>query len=213
MEIKRKEKAVEKIVKTYASHRLAPDMIRQCLYSISDNNSFLNSNKKPVEDCIALLHEYFSPRQIAEGYSLAINEESNSMAAGIVPCMIAVMIYKKDYLFLLDDTASGGGTRLTHSHDTQFHYVHQSLALWSAILEDMFRLWYLSEQDLLSSSVSTAEPYDLRHTGQGLQRVQPSPRVYRAMHEILSTTKHKLGSWVGSSVIHLGTLIDDLMSP
>jgi len=106
----------------------------------------------------------------------------------------------------LDERGLSTGSRLTHSHETQFHYVHQSLALWSAILEDMFRLWYLSEQDLLSSSVSLAEPYELRHTGQGLQRVQPSPKVYRAMHEILSSTKHKLGNWVGSSVIYLGLL-------
>lgn len=79
----------------------------------------------------------------------------------------------------------------------------------------MFRLWYLAEQDLLSES----QPYELTNTGQGLQRVQQSPRVYRAMHEILARTKVQLlggagsststgalsgGQWVGSSVIHLG---------
>lgn len=48
------------------------------------------------------------------------------------------------------------------------------------------------------------EPYVLQNTGQGLQRVQPSPRVYKAMHEILHHTQNSLGSWVGSSVIHLG---------
>ena len=36
-------------------------------------------------------------------------------------------------------------------------------------------------------------PYELRNTGQGLQRVKQSPRVYRAMHEILARTKHQLG--------------------
>ena len=67
-------------------------------------------------------------------------------------------------------------------------------------MEDTFRLWYLAEQDLLSET----QPYELKNTGQGLQRVQQSPRVFKAMHEILSHTQHRLGGWVGSSVIHLG---------
>ena len=112
------------------------------------------------------------------------------------------------------------GSRLTHSHSMQYQYVLQSLELWSAIIEDMFRLWLLSEQDLLSTATSSAgsnsaeggeeseQPYELLNTGQGLQRVQQSPRVYRAMHEILIRTKARVsqetGSWIGSSVIHLG---------
>lgn len=43
----------------------------------------------------------------------------------------------------------------------QYKYVLQSLTLWAAILEDMFRLWYLAEQDLLSES----QPYELKNTG------------------------------------------------
>jgi len=167
IEIKRKEKAIDKLVHKY--NIISGELLKQCLYSISDNNSFLNSNKKPVEDCIVLLQSYFSSVSVEPGYSLSINE-------GAV------------------------GARLTHTHEMQYHYVHQSLALWAAILQDMFRLWYLSECDLLSPTT----PYDLRVTGQGLQRVQDSPMVYRAMHEILSITKIKLGQWVGSSVIHLG---------
>lgn len=168
LEIERKEVAVKKLLRKYATY-ISSDLISQCLYSIGDNNSFLSSNKLPVEECIHLLKRHFSPSSADPGYSLAINQGSV-------------------------------GSRLSHSHEMQFHYVHQSLALWSAILEDMFRLWYLSELDLLDS----AQPYELRPTGQGLQRVQQSPRVYRAMHEILAITKAKLGSWVGSSVIHLG---------
>ena len=64
----------------------------------------------------------------------------------------------------------------------------------------MFRLWCLAEEDVLSD----AQPYELRQTGQGLQRVQQSPRVYRAMLEILAVTKSRLLGWIGSSVIHLG---------
>jgi hypothetical protein len=82
------------------------------------------------------------------------------------------------------------GSRLSHSHELQFSYVLQSLTLWSAIVRDLFRLWYLAEADLLACA---EQPYDLRNTGQGLQRVQESPRVYRAMHELLAHTQHKLG--------------------
>jgi len=45
----------------------------------------------------------------------------------------------------------------------------------------MFRLWSLSEQDLLSPD----SPYTLKDTGQGLQRVQPCPKTYRAMQQLL----------------------------
>ena len=36
------------------------------------------------------------------------------------------------------------------------------------------------------------------------QQVQPAPRVGRAMAELLQATQASLGSWVGSSVVHLG---------
>lgn len=169
LEIKRKEKAAESIIRKHSSDRLSADTLRMCLYSISDNNSFLNSNRKPVLDCIDLLKEYFHPAKVEKGYSLSIDEGVD-------------------------------GARLSHSHELQYNYVLQSLTLWAAILEDMFRLWYLAEQDLLSEDV----PYELRNTGQGLQRVQQSPRVFKAMHELLARTKKSLGGWVGSSVIHLG---------
>jgi hypothetical protein len=169
LEIKRKEKAAESIIRKYSSDRLKADTLRQCLYSISDNNSFLNSNRKPVLDCIDLLKHYFHPSKVETGYSLSIDEGVD-------------------------------GARLSHSHELQYNYVLQSLTLWAAILEDMFRLWYLAEQDLLSED----QPYELRNTGQGLQRVQQSPRVFKAMHELLARTKQILGGWVGSSVIHLG---------
>ena len=170
MEIKRKEKAAEHLCNRYATSRLSKEDIRSCLYSVSDNNSFLNSNKKPIEDCSRLLEQYFHPSLLATDLhiSLSINEGQE-------------------------------GSRLSHDHHAQYNYVRQSLALWAAIVEDMFRLWYLSEQDLLSEE----QPYELKNTGQGLQRVQSSPRVYRAMHEILARQK-SVGGWVGSSVIHLG---------
>lgn len=92
------------------------------------------------------------------------------------------------------------GARLSHSHERQYYYVLQSLTLWREIAHDMFRLWYFTDQDLLT----TGNPYKLTDTGQGLHRIQPAPKVSRAMHVILHSTQRKLKHWVGSSVIHLG---------
>ncbi|CAI5700597.1 hypothetical protein KXD40_003650 [Peronospora effusa] len=92
------------------------------------------------------------------------------------------------------------GARLSHSHDRQYNYVLQSLTLWREIAHDMFRLWYLTDEDLLTDGTR----YELTDTGQGLHRIQPAPRVSRAMHVILHSTQRSLDSWVGSSVIHLG---------
>lgn len=173
-QISQKNKAIEIISRQNLSRRLSQDDIKLCLYSICDNNSFLNSNLLPIEQCIELLVEYFEPAVIRDSkYSLAI-------------------------------TDGAGGARLSHSHNLQYNYVLQSMTLWSTIVRDMFRLWYLAEADLLG----TDHPYELKQTGQGLHRVQTSPRVYRAMHEILHHTKKRLcddgNGWIGSSVIHLG---------
>jgi hypothetical protein len=96
--------------------------------------------------------------------------------------------------------AGKNGLRLTHSHSAQYAYVHQSLSLWREIVHEMFMLWSMADEDLISSST-----YRLTNTGQGLQRIQPCPNVSRAMHKILSRAQKKCGgSWVGSSVVHLG---------
>lgn len=92
------------------------------------------------------------------------------------------------------------GARLTHNHARQYTYVLQSLTLWREISHDMFKLWCLAEGDLLRENNS----YRLTDTGQGLNRVQSAPAVSRAIHQILHRSQQKLGSWVGSSVIHLG---------
>eukprot|EP01095_Lingulamoeba_sp_RSL-Kostka_P009020 TRINITY_DN3077_c4_g2_i2.p1 TRINITY_DN3077_c4_g2~~TRINITY_DN3077_c4_g2_i2.p1 ORF type:complete len:632 (-),score=224.65 TRINITY_DN3077_c4_g2_i2:123-2018(-) len=95
------------------------------------------------------------------------------------------------------------GSRLTHSHERQYHYCLQSLTLWREISNDMFRLWYLADQDL----VDNKQDYRLKDTGQGCHRIQQSPRVAQAMREILHRVQKKVGQgseWVGSSVVHLG---------
>ena len=64
----------------------------------------------------------------------------------------------------------------------------------------MFHLWCLVEQDLLSENV----PYRLRDTGQGLNRVQAAPKTSRMMQTILHKAQKSVGTWIGSSVIHMG---------
>jgi len=103
-----------------------------------------------------------------------------------------------------------GGARLSHSHEKQYLYVLQSLSLWREIAHDMFRLWCLSEEDLLTAE----NRYTLKNTGQGVQRVQKAPRVSGAMRNILHSTQQRCAElaargggeakWIGSSVVHLG---------
>jgi hypothetical protein len=92
------------------------------------------------------------------------------------------------------------GARLSHSHERQYAYVLQSLTLWREVAHDMFKLWYLAEQDLLREGNS----YRLTDTGQGLNRVQQAPATSRAIHALLARCQQRLGAWVGSSVVHLG---------
>ena len=54
----------------------------------------------------------------------------------------------------------------------------QSLTLWREIMTDMFKLWYLAENDMLREGNS----YRLCDTGQGLNRVQQAPQVCRVCH-------------------------------
>lgn len=170
-EITEKEQSVNTLSKRYRnSPTLTDDDVRRCLYSIGDNNAYLRAARDPCDTMIDYLHYYFSPDKPGQKH------KSLAIASGV------------------------GGARLTHDHTRQFRYVYQSLALWREVCHEMYKLWYLSETDLLDSNNS----YALRDTGQGLNRVQPAPNVHRAMSEILNTVQHRVGQWVGSSVVHLG---------
>ncbi|CAG8613491.1 11015_t:CDS:10 [Acaulospora morrowiae] len=92
------------------------------------------------------------------------------------------------------------GARLSHSHETQYCYAKQTLSLWREIQHEMFKLWFLADQDLLSEH----NTYKLKDTGQGLNRIQNCPSVSKVMHSILHIAQKKAKYWVGSSVIHLG---------
>ncbi|CAM9710552.1 unnamed protein product [Chrysoparadoxa australica] len=70
--IRRKEKMVEQLKRKYSSPTLSVEDIHLCLYSMCDNDSFLNSNRVPIDKMIALLQQYFKPTSFEEGYNLAI---------------------------------------------------------------------------------------------------------------------------------------------
>lgn len=105
-----------------------------------------------------------------------------------------------DELTSLSIAEGEDGSRLTHSHSQQYAFVLQSLTLWKNICRNMYYLWSLAESDMLNPK----EKYILRMTGQGLQRVQKAPRLYRAVTELLQQTKQEIGAWVGSERIHMG---------
>lgn len=169
-EIRKKEKAVLILKQSHSSDLLSSDEIHMCLYSICDNNSFLNSNRVPIDKVLRFLEQHFQPALFAPGFSLAIVEGTD-------------------------------GSRLNHSHERQFCFALQSLTLWREIINDMFRLWAMAEDDLLNKVC----PYSLQDTGQGMQRIQQSPRTYQAMQDILKRVQNSsTHQWIGSSVIHLG---------
>ncbi|KAF5388186.1 hypothetical protein D9615_000693 [Tricholomella constricta] len=169
-EIKSKERAIETLAARYERNGLPQEKVRQCLYSIGDNHAFLRANRDPCERMITYLKEYFHPTQAKD------SKRSLAIRSG------------------------REGARLSHDHGKQYSYVLQSLTLWREILQDMFHLWSLAEQDLLAENV----PYRLRDTGQGLNRVQAAPKTSRMMHLILHKAQRSVGTWIGSSVIHMG---------
>jgi hypothetical protein len=178
-EIRRKERAVAQLKRQYQSMALSTDDIHLCLYSICDNNSFLNSNRVPIDKVIDFLNSHFSPMAKESSDDKDRNENDE---------------------FSLAIVKGEQGARLSHSHDRQYFFALQSLTLWRDIIDDFFRLWSMAEQDLLNPSIA----YKLEDTGQGMQRVQQSPHTYKAMQVILTEVQRTVQQWIGSSVIHLG---------
>eukprot|EP01025_Chloroclados_australasicus_P049680 TRINITY_DN5673_c0_g2_i1.p1 TRINITY_DN5673_c0_g2~~TRINITY_DN5673_c0_g2_i1.p1 ORF type:complete len:691 (-),score=90.42 TRINITY_DN5673_c0_g2_i1:456-2369(-) len=121
-DIKKKEKARKTIAQKYRNRNLSEDEILHCIYSISDNNSYLLFNRDPIDRMLWYLENYFSPKGGG-----SITEDSLAISMGM------------------------NGARLSHSHEKQFYYVQQSLMLWREISNDMFKLWCLAENDLIGN--------------------------------------------------------------
>ncbi|CAJ1386701.1 unnamed protein product [Effrenium voratum] len=63
------------------------------------------------------------------------------------------------------------------------------MTLWREVLDNMFQLWHIAEEDLLDDE----QQYQLADTGQGHQRVQKSVRSVVAMQKILADVQRKVG--------------------
>ena len=199
-EIKDKERAIEVLGRKYAGPRLSADQVRQCLYSINDNNSFLRCNRDPIDRAISWLQELYGGSDAgASGVDDAEKKKKKQDEDG---SNSSADDDDDDEETSLAIYGGADGARLTHSHQHQFMYVLQSLTLWREIQHNMYKLWCLAEEDLLNMRGTT--PYSLRQTGQGMQRVQQAPQIYASMQAILQSTQARVGAWVGSSVIHLG---------
>lgn len=72
-EIKMKERAIETLAKKYSTSSLSSEDVKQCLYSIGDNNSFLRGNRDPIDKMIGLLKEYFVPNSPEPPFALSIS--------------------------------------------------------------------------------------------------------------------------------------------
>jgi hypothetical protein len=110
---------------------------------------------------------------------LSIGDNHSYLRSNRDPCdkmlQYLTTLFKADSYespFSLAIVGGRAGARLTHNHSMQYHYCLQSLTLWREIAHEMFKLWYLAEEDLLDE----ANSYRLRNTGQGLNRVQVTTR-------------------------------------
>jgi hypothetical protein len=76
-EIKTKERAIEYLAKKYTNEMIEEEELKQCLYSIGDNNAFLRQSRDSCDEMLNYLQSLFSPDSIEEGYSLAIRSGVN----------------------------------------------------------------------------------------------------------------------------------------
>lgn len=67
LDIKAKESAQDRIARQFASMSKDRDEIKWCLYSMSDNNSFLRCNRFPVDAMIGYLKKFFDPDKPEKG--------------------------------------------------------------------------------------------------------------------------------------------------
>lgn len=57
----------------YRNRDLKEEEILHCLYSISDNNSFLLFNRDPIDRMMTSMKAYFKPTEAEPNYSLGIS--------------------------------------------------------------------------------------------------------------------------------------------
>ncbi|KAF4722161.1 hypothetical protein FOZ62_007604, partial [Perkinsus olseni] len=158
--------------------KLKPDDLNGILDSLEEFEEFREHCSQPATRMKEYLQHYFSP----------IDETCGADGIQSRHCSLRLRYGE-------------GGARLSHDHRRQYQYVLQSLTLWDEVLKNLIQLWHMVENDTI---VKPAGGYRLADTGQGLNRIQQAPSVYRAMNQILHSVQQKLGGWTGSSVVHMG---------
>jgi len=214
-ELKAKDKAVKNLLQLFSNEGygrssdkgLTDDEIEWCLYSMGDNSSFLLFNRDPVDRMISYLKKYFGSgasskqgQQQNKEVMSGLDSDDETDSDGTIDDKYNLCKEKGPSRRSLAIQSGCKGARLTHDHGRQYQFAIQTLTLWREVQNDMFKLWCLAEDDLLDPD----NYYSLRDTGQGLNRIQSAPRIGRAMSEILRKAQSSLGSWIGSSVVHLG---------
>ena len=177
--VERKRAARAALVAAYgaadAGTGLSAADVERVLASLEDANSYLVSNRDPVQRMLGYLEAFFDPADAGDA--------------------------REGALASLAITYGRGGACLSHTHATQYEFVRQTLLLWREIQTQMFKLWVLADGDLLAGG----RRYRLANTGQGLNRMKSAPGVARAMSQILARVQGAVrGGWVGLSVVHLG---------
>lgn len=122
-DIRMKERAVDTLASKYERKGLDQESIKQCIFSLGDNNAFLRTNRDPCERMIRYLKEHFHPTQAKDSKSsLAIR-------------------------------SGKGGARLSHDHSKQYAYVLQSLTLWREILNGASYIFYTRRIMLINPQI------------------------------------------------------------
>jgi hypothetical protein len=201
-EIKAKETAIKHLSKTYCSvARRRKHMgfrgyslgLLRSSYADSDSDDDGKNNEELTEDeveqCIYSLGDHST--------YIRFNREPCDR---LITCLKEYFDPRNPGSVSLAIEEGVDGARLSHDHERQYTFVLQSMTLWREVLDNMFQLWHLAEEDLLDEE----HAYVLTDTGQGLQRVQKSPRSVVAMQKILAKVQRKVGGWIGSSTVHLG---------
>eukprot|EP00611_Tribonema_gayanum_P021622 TRINITY_DN4199_c0_g1_i1.p1 TRINITY_DN4199_c0_g1~~TRINITY_DN4199_c0_g1_i1.p1 ORF type:complete len:792 (+),score=136.59 TRINITY_DN4199_c0_g1_i1:81-2456(+) len=159
---------------------LSVETVESLLDSIGDADAYCMLNARPVMRMIQLLQERFDPAFVFQ--------KGAPLPHG-------------DFFSTLTIKHLIGGSRLSHSHVDQWHYVLQSLCLWLQIIEHMLDFWSAAEADMLKGSAPS-----LRNTGQGLHRVQGAERVGALMQQCIRRVS-------GSRYPVLGTFRGHLVAP
>lgn len=150
-----KSEASQRVIQRFSGPNIPEERIKLILDSLADADAYTVMNTRQTQRMIQLLQENFHSE---------VPKRHPEFGDGPM-C----------WLFGLEIASGKGGSRLSHDHDEQWHYVMQTYALWLEILGRFHEFWMAAEYDLLKEGPGAAP--SLRNTGQGLNRVQDAAKI------------------------------------